>query len=257
MRKLLLAAAIAAAGLSATMSWADTAPATSAPLIERAKLFGNPSRVAGKLSPDGKWLAWIAPRDGVLNVWVALAGAPDQAKPLTAEKQRPIRQYFWAPDSSSVLYVNDHGGDENFLLYKVGVQGGEPQSLTPFQKTRVRVVGNDVYAYTGSRAVDAARPSVVFIHGAGNDHSVWALQSRYFAYHGWNALAVDLPAHGRSGGVPLATVEALGDWALAHLDVIDRARRDFDARAEANAAAPTSGAVRVVKLQSRSPPSRK
>ena len=145
MRKLLLAAAIAAAGLSATMSWADTAPASSAPLIERAKLFGNPSRVAGKLSPDGKWLAWIAPRDGVLNVWVAPAGAPDQARPLTAEKQRPIRQYFWAPDSSSVLYVNDHGGDENFLLYKVGVQGGEPQSLTPFQKTRVRVVGTSVH----------------------------------------------------------------------------------------------------------------
>jgi len=83
---------------------------------------------------------------------------------------------------------------------------------------RAVVLGNDVYAYTGSRAVDAARPSVVFIHGAGNDHSVWALQSRYFAYHGWNALAVDLPAHGRSGGVPLATVEALGDWIAGFLD---------------------------------------
>ncbi|WNL47418.1 S9 family peptidase [Dyella sp. BiH032] len=140
MRKLLLVAAIAAAGLP-TMSWAENASTPQAPLIERAALFGNPSRVAGKLSPDGKWLAWVAPRDGVLNVWVAPAGAPDKAKPLTAEKQRPIRQYFWAPDSSSVLYINDHGGDENFLLYKASMQGGEPQALTPFQKTRVQILG--------------------------------------------------------------------------------------------------------------------
>jgi len=140
MRKLLLAVAIAAAGLS-TSSWADVPSATSAPLIERARLFGNPSRVAGNLSPDGKWLAWIAPRDGVLNMWIAPVGEPDKARPLTSEKRRPIREYFWAPDSSSVLYLNDSGGDENFLLYKVNVQGGEPQSLTPFQKTRVRVIG--------------------------------------------------------------------------------------------------------------------
>jgi pimeloyl-ACP methyl ester carboxylesterase len=82
---------------------------------------------------------------------------------------------------------------------------------------RAAVLGNDVYAYTGSRAIDATRPSVVFVHGAGNDHSVWALQSRYFAHHGWNALAVDLPAHGRSKGAPLASVEALGDWIAAFL----------------------------------------
>jgi dipeptidyl aminopeptidase/acylaminoacyl peptidase len=144
MRKLWLVAALAAAGVS-TVSWAEKAAAPQAPLIERTALFGNPSRVAGKLSPDGKWLAWIAPRDGVLNVWVAPAGQPGQAKALTAEKQRPIREYFWAPDSSSVLYVNDRGGDENFLLYKVGVQGGEPQSLTPFQKTRVEIVGTSVH----------------------------------------------------------------------------------------------------------------
>jgi dipeptidyl aminopeptidase/acylaminoacyl peptidase len=144
MRKLWLVAALAAVGVS-TVSWAEKAAAPQAPLIERTALFGNPSRVAGKLSPDGKWLAWIAPRDGVLNVWVAPAGQPGQAKALTAEKQRPIREYFWAPDSSSVLYVNDRGGDENFLLYKVGVQGGEPQPLTPFQKTRVEIVGTSVH----------------------------------------------------------------------------------------------------------------
>jgi len=85
---------------------------------------------------------------------------------------------------------------------------------------RVTVAGNDVYAYTGARAFDPALPTVVFVHGAGNDHSVWALQSRYFAYHGRNVLAVDLPAHGRSGGEPLASVEAIGDWIPQLLDAL-------------------------------------
>jgi len=85
------------------------------------------------------------------------------------------------------------------------------------------VNGNDVYAYTGARPLDAALPAVVFVHGAGNDHSVWALQSRYFAHHGWNVLAVDLPGHGRSGGDALPSVEALADWIPA---VLDAARID-------------------------------
>ena len=82
----------------------------------------------------------------------------------------------------------------------------------------LRVAGNDVYAYTGSRRFDAALPTVVFVHGAANDHSVWALQSRYFAHHGRNVLAVDLPGHGRSDGAALASVEAIADWLPGVLD---------------------------------------
>ena len=89
---------------------------------------------------------------------------------------------------------------------------------------RLRVAGNDVYAYTGARAFDAARPTVVFVHGAVNDHSVWALQSRYFAHHGWNALAVDLPGHGRSAGEALPRVEAIADWIVALLDAAGAAK---------------------------------
>ncbi|MFC5742194.1 S9 family peptidase [Dyella tabacisoli] len=140
MHKLLLAAAIVAASVS-TSAMADTAPTTPPPLIERTVLFGNPSQVGGKLSPDGKWLAWIAPRDGVLNVWVAPINQPTQGHPLTVENKRPIREYFWSPDSSSILYVNDKGGDENFLLYKAEVKSGKQQTLTPFEKTRVLVLG--------------------------------------------------------------------------------------------------------------------
>ena len=84
----------------------------------------------------------------------------------------------------------------------------------------VEVAGYAAYAYTASRGFDRARPTIVFVHGAANDHSVWTLQSRYFAHHGFNALAIDLPAHGRSEGAPLATVEALADWLLAFLDSV-------------------------------------
>jgi pimeloyl-ACP methyl ester carboxylesterase len=80
------------------------------------------------------------------------------------------------------------------------------------------VQGRRAYAYTGGKAFDAALPCVVFIHGAEHDHSVWILQSRYLAHHGYGVLAVDLPAHGRSEGPPLASVEAIADWVPALLD---------------------------------------
>src|SRR5262245_31659415 len=82
----------------------------------------------------------------------------------------------------------------------------------------LKVDGQRVYAYTANHALDPALPTVVFIHGAANDHSVWALQSRYFAYHGHNALALDLPGHGKSAGKPRATVPEVADWIVKVLD---------------------------------------
>lgn len=114
------------------------------PLIERAKLFGNPTRAQGRISPDGRWLSWLAPRDGVMNLWLAPASDPANAKPMTAEKERPIGQYLWAPDSSALLYVQDKGGDENFLLYRADIATGADTCLTPFENTRVQIVGTSV-----------------------------------------------------------------------------------------------------------------
>src|SRR4051812_16231446 len=74
------------------------------------------------------------------------------------------------------------------------------------------------YCYTGGKPFDPGLPTAVFIHGAENDHSVWALQTRYFAHHGFSVLAVDLPGHARSKGRPLASVEAMVDWLLRVLD---------------------------------------
>jgi len=77
---------------------------------------------------------------------------------------------------------------------------------------QIDINGQAAYAYTGGKPFDAGLPCVVFIHGAQNDHSVWSLQSRWFAHHGFAVLAVDLPGHGRSAGKPLPSVEDLADW---------------------------------------------
>lgn len=123
---------------------------TDTPLIERAKLFGNPSKAQGRLSPDGRWISWLAPNDGVLNIWVAPAADPAMARAVTAEKSRPIRQHFWAPDSSMILFINDSGGDEDFLLYGVRATGGAPKLLTDFHKTTVQLVGTSTGTRTAS-----------------------------------------------------------------------------------------------------------
>jgi len=76
------------------------------------------------------------------------------------------------------------------------------------------IAGQPAYAYTGGKPFDPTLPCAVFVHGAQNDHSVWVLQTRWFANHGFSVLAVDLPGHNRSKGAPLATVEQMADWVM-------------------------------------------
>ena len=92
----------------------------------------------------------------------------------------------------------------------------------------IGVAGQSAFVYAGGKSPEveriAAQPVIVFIHGAQQDHSCWTLQSRWFAHHGFSVLAPDLPGHGRSGGAPLASIEALADWIVALLDAIGVAR---------------------------------
>jgi pimeloyl-ACP methyl ester carboxylesterase len=83
---------------------------------------------------------------------------------------------------------------------------------------KLEVCGRDTYIYTAGRPLDAALPCVVFIHGGDQDHSAWSLQSRYFAHHGRNVLAPDLPGHGRSAGPPAASIETLANWVASLCD---------------------------------------
>ncbi|MGX7896753.1 alpha/beta fold hydrolase [Tsuneonella sp. HG222] len=111
------------------------------PLISRDALFGNPSRIATQISPDGKWLGWLQPFEGVLNVHVAPVADRSAARRMTSAKDRPIPGFSFAPDSRSLLYVQDKAGDENFLLYQVDLDSGAERCLTPFEKTRARLLG--------------------------------------------------------------------------------------------------------------------
>lgn len=127
--------------MTATAPVAAATPIEEFALIPRDHLFGNPTKAAGRISPDGKWLSWLAPSNDVLNVWLAPVDNPDAAKVMTSATDRPIRQYFWSPDSQSLLYIQDKGGDENFLLYRIDLETGKETTLTPFENTRVDIIG--------------------------------------------------------------------------------------------------------------------
>jgi dipeptidyl aminopeptidase/acylaminoacyl peptidase len=141
------AAPAAAAPKAAAPAAAVPAKATPAPaydpktgLISRDVLFGNPVRTSPRISPDGKRLAWLAPDEkNVLQVWVQTIGK-DDAKKVTADKRRGIRQYLWAEDDRTLLYLQDADGDENFHVFGVDLEAGTVRDYTPFQGVRAAPV---------------------------------------------------------------------------------------------------------------------
>lgn len=115
----------------------------TAALIPRSVLFGNPERVSPRLAPHGTQVAYLAPVDGVLNVWVGDLGDEGiiDARPVTDDRDRGIRSYFWAHDGRHLLYLQDKGGDENWRLYAVEPGAGGPaRDLTPFEGVQAQVV---------------------------------------------------------------------------------------------------------------------
>jgi dipeptidyl aminopeptidase/acylaminoacyl peptidase len=114
-------------------------------LIPRDVLFGNPQRISPRLSPDGERIAWIAPKEGVLNVWVAPAGGGDgvdwdAAAPVTDDKDRGVRVFSWARDGRHLLYLQDAGGDENWRLYDVDMETMARRDLTPYDGIQARII---------------------------------------------------------------------------------------------------------------------
>lgn len=135
-------AAVVSLGVAARPAAAQPvaeAPTREAPLIPRTVLFGNPERTRPQLSPDGTRLAYLAPVDGVLNVWVGPVGG--DATPITHDTDRGIRRYAFAFDSRHVLYLQDAGGDENWRLYGVDLETGALKDYTPFPDVQVRLHG--------------------------------------------------------------------------------------------------------------------
>ena len=113
---------------------AETAATAGMKLIPRLVLFGNPDKASARLSHDGTKLSYLAPNDGVMNVFVGPVDDPAAAKPVTNDKQRGIRSYFWAYDNKHILYIQDSKGDEDWHVYSVDLESGETKDLTPTEK---------------------------------------------------------------------------------------------------------------------------
>jgi dipeptidyl aminopeptidase/acylaminoacyl peptidase len=112
------------------------------PIIPREVIFGNPEKAIPRISPDGKMLAYIAPKDDVLNIWVRTIGQTDD-RVVTDETNRDLFRYFWAADSKHIMYLQDKDGDENWNLYSVNIETDEIRSLTPHEDVQVNIVDSD------------------------------------------------------------------------------------------------------------------
>jgi len=117
------------------------------PLIDREIFFGNPVIAGAQLSPNGEYITFIKPLEGIMNIWIkGINDAFDTAIPLTQDKTRPIRSYFWSRDSRYVLYVQDKGGDENFRVYRIDPKEATDKhipkaiDLTPYDDIRAMIV---------------------------------------------------------------------------------------------------------------------
>ncbi|MGH3159463.1 MAG: TolB family protein, partial [Streptosporangiaceae bacterium] len=116
-------------------------------LLPLKVIFGNPERIQPSISPDGTQLAWIAPHQDVLNVWVAPVASDgvdwSAARVVTDDTDRGIRDFTWAHDGRHLMYVQDTGGDENWRLHDVDLITGERRDLTPFENVQVRIVATE------------------------------------------------------------------------------------------------------------------
>src|SRR5579863_2859677 len=112
------------------------------PLIPREVLFGNPERTDPQISPDGTQIGYLAPVDGVLNVWIRTLGKTDD-RAVTADTKRGIRNFTWNYDNKSILYTQDLGGDENWRLYQTDIATKQTKDLTAFDKVRVDIAAYD------------------------------------------------------------------------------------------------------------------
>jgi len=193
-------------------------PVPAAPeLITRAALFGEPVRQGGQLSPRGDRVAFLAPRDGVTNLWVLSVDAMDEARPVTDERTRGLTNFRWAADGATLLYLRDDDGDGNARLYAVDIAGGAPRALTP-AGARAEIIGVSA-ADPGAVVValndrDRAWPDVVRIDLASGARAVLLRNGGPRGYASFlldrnNAVRVGLRTQA-DGGAEVVAFEARG-----------------------------------------------
>ncbi|WOE76561.1 S9 family peptidase [Alterisphingorhabdus coralli] len=149
----IIAAALAGSALMTGVAHAQPETLANYELIDRDDLFGNPVASQGRISPDGQWVSWIAPDEGVMNVWVAPASDPSAGKVITDDRHRGISNHFWSTDSKYVMFVKDNDGDENFHVYATNPSDASTRDLTPVADgARAQILG-----------VSRDRPGVILV----------------------------------------------------------------------------------------------
>ena len=182
---------------------------TAAPLLPLEQFFDNPERAAARLSPDGQTISFLAPRDGILNVWVRpRAGGPE--RPITDDRNRGVGSYFWSRDGRYILFVQDSGGDENFHVYAVDPRFPDRvRDLTPVAGIRAGIV-----------AAPLATPRQILVSMNVRDPSVFDVYALNLA-SGRRALVAENPGNvvgwhaDRAGRVRAARAQTpAGDFAI-------------------------------------------
>ncbi len=163
------------------------------PLIDREIFFGDPEISGAQISPDGKYISFLKPFNGVKNIWIKKFDEPfENAKPVTADKNRPIMDYFWSDDSKYILFVQDNGGDENYRVYRVNPsEEGNPvpfaKDLTPYENVRALILevpkNNPDIIYIGLNDRDPQLHDVYKINlNDGSREIVWQNEQNIIAW---------------------------------------------------------------------------
>lgn len=180
---------------------APAAESEAAPLLARADLFGEPLRQDARLSPRGDRIAFVAPRDGAPNIWVVSVSAMDQPRPITDEQIRGVREFWWALDSATLLYIRE-SADGGRQLFAVPAAGGEARALTP-EGARADVLGlspsdpGGVLVSLNQR--DPAWPDVLRIDVATGERTLVQRNSNSASNPGFVRFVVDRENHVRLG----------------------------------------------------------
>lgn len=156
------------------------------PLIPRSVLFGNPDRMSPTLSPDGTRLGYVAPEDGVLNIWVGPADGSRPAEAVTSDRDRGIRDYLFCHDDRHLVYVQDTAGDEDWRLYALDLTTGDSRLLTPETKVQAQIIGhNRWHPTTMLVALNADNPQLHDLYRLDLQTGMLTLDTRNPGFASW------------------------------------------------------------------------